>query len=158
MDQFEWLLRLEDRDLAGEVVNLGDGAGLTRFGITTRDDSTLVPPSFWTEPPADAIEHARAFYKSHFWDTLHLDAIPMPLAASMLSCAVVCGPTNMYRFYEYAHSVGLDLNAQLDAFIRRWKVHNAWLVRVNPNDARFLKGWNARASAIYPNLPGESHV
>lgn len=158
MDIFEWLLRLEDSDLAGEVVSLGDGAGLTRFGITTRDDVNFVPPSFWSEPPADAIQHARDFYKARFWDMLHLDDYPMPLAASMLSCAVVCGISAMLRFYDYAHSVGLGPDAQLEAFIRRWKVHNQWAVRTNPNDARFLRGWNNRADAIYPNLPGATHA
>lgn len=42
----EWVLRLEDRTLAGKTMNLGDGAGLTRFGVTTKNCPTM-SSEFW---------------------------------------------------------------------------------------------------------------
>lgn len=153
MDVFDWLLHLEDASLSGQIVSLNDGAGLTRFGLTSRDDSTLLPANFFTTmSTADALECAKSFYKTHFWDRYHMEELGMPLAASFLSAAVVCGYDQAMRFLEWARGSLNDSNL-LPRFITRWQVHNEWVARTFPNDARFLRGWNARATSIYPALP-----
>ena len=50
-----WVLRQEDATLEGRVVTLADGAGLTRFGIT----SAVKPPAdFYTKPAVNALQDA----------------------------------------------------------------------------------------------------
>ena len=140
-----WLLRMEDRTLSGVVRDLGDRAGRTRYGINELWDSKLVPPDFFDKPPLDALEDAKAFYRKQFWDALNLDSVDMPFAASILSCAVNCGPGTAKELYR--------ITVDLPTFIAAWKAHYRQLAANNPHDSQFLTGWLRRADAIYPDLP-----
>lgn len=155
-----WLLNLEDRGLTGKSVSLADGQGLTRFGITTLTlnaeqhlTTPTLPADFFSLPVADAIPVAKTFYQLRYWEPLGLSLLPMPLAASLLSCAVNCGPDQALRFYDYAKAVGVGPDNILANFIKRWIIHYIWLVDSRPATAPYLAGWKARAAATYPNLP-----
>lgn len=146
MDVFEWLLRLEDRTLQGKVVNLGDGAGDTRFGITTRYAAHLVPGEFFTCPTPQAIPMAKDFYKRLYWDKLGLAEVPMPLAASVLSCAVNVGLSETSNFLSVSKGV-------LPVFQNLWAFYYKGLVVKDSSKERFLDGWLRRVNCVYPELP-----
>lgn len=150
-DILTWLLRIEDRSLEGKTLDEGDGVGLTRFGINQKWDSSKVPSDFFTLPPAMALIYAKQFYREQFWDKLNLDTIPMPLAASVLSCAVNCGVA--FARISLIDAQDFPENEWLDEFIAYWKAHYAALVTSHPTLRKFSVGWTNRANAIYPNLP-----
>ncbi len=87
-----WVLRLEDRTLAGRSINLGDGAGWTRFGVTSKNNPS-VPPNFWFDTPqakmmdtATALEVAKDVYWRKYWIPIQGSAFPTDeLAATLLS-------------------------------------------------------------------------
>lgn len=142
-DILRWLLQLEDRSLSGKVVNLGDGAGFTRFGITTRDIGPTHP--FFTWPVETAIAYAEAYYHKNFWLPLSLDTVIPVYAATILSCAVNCGLTAARALW--------DMSDSQSNFIDNWMRHYQAIVRHRPADLRFLPGWQARALCYYPELP-----
>ena len=159
-----WLLSLEDSQLRGVIIDLGDGAGLTRFGITQKFDGASVPPSFWSTMNRDeALAAARQFYQTKFWDMLSLgDLGNVVLAASVLSCAVNCGAGRAIELCEQALEVAprnwtairaaLNEAAQaplLQRFVAAWQAYYKGLVDRTPEDARYLAGWLARAARLY---------
>ena len=86
----EWVLRLEDRTLAGKIENLGDGAGLTRFGLTERDEGEVVPAEYFTTmSTADALEAAKQVYYDKYWTPICGTQIASDeVAATLMSFAV----------------------------------------------------------------------
>src|SRR5580700_2322464 len=104
-----WLLKLEDRSLSGAIRNLGDGAGLTRFGITSRYDSQFVPVDFWHASTADALREAAQFYQVRYWDKLRLSELnDLTLAAAILSAAVNDGTVTAVRLLQAAIGTSVD--------------------------------------------------
>lgn len=79
-----WVLRFEDSTLSGVVKNLGDGGGLTRFGITQQSHPEL-DPIFWTNMAcSDALETAKQVYKNEYWNPIQGDNLPSDDLASVL--------------------------------------------------------------------------
>ena len=162
-----WLLRLEDRSLSGAIRNLDDGAGLTRFGITSRYDNQFVPPDYWHASTSDALRMAVAFYQSRYWDKLRLsELLDITLAAAVLSAAVNDGAVTAVRLLQAAIGTSVDgglgnrtiaaANAKPDAqllFTEAQVKRYYSLVQANPADEKFIVGWISRARAIYPALP-----
>lgn len=151
-----WLLNLEDRGLTARIVSLGDNAGQTRLGITSRD-AALMPPNFFDPalPPADAIAMARTFYTHSFWERFAINkkcGDSLPLCAAYLSCAVNCGPGTAFECLTNAQKQPGDA-ALIDKFTYLWCEHYYDITEVNPELGKFLHGWIARAKAIYPALP-----
>lgn len=137
--------------MLGKVENLSDGAGLTRFGITQRDDSAKVATDFFTSTDLPTvIQNARHFYTDNFWIKFSLYKDPLPIAASYLSALVNCGLQAEMWMFNARH---LAPSYALDWFISRWIEHYRWLVRVKPSDNKFFNGWYSRAMAVYPALP-----
>lgn len=149
-DILTWLLRLEDRGLTGIIVNLGNGRGETRFGITSADP---VDARYWTLDPEQALLMAKTYYRKLYWEACGLERLGMPLAASVLSCAVNCGAPQAMRFLENARDRGVMQQEILRRFIERWITHYQWLASMRPQDEKFLAGWIKRANTIYPALP-----
>lgn len=147
-DILTWLLRLEDRTLAGHVTNLGDGAGLTRFGITQKWNARYLPDSFWNANMSTpvALQFAKDFYQHEYWDRYNMGEMSMPLAASVLSCAVNCGISTANKLYAQAEG-------SVWVFIHNWINHYLELVEVHPESHKFLTGWTNRANAVFPDLP-----
>lgn len=147
-DVLMWLLKLEDRTLEGKIIDLGDGAGLTRFGITQKWFKSALPADFWspTLPTGVAIVYAKLFYRRHYWDDMGLSEFhDITFAASVLSCAVNMGTAVAQKL--------LRESAGHQQFIAAWIAAYDDLVKHSPDDAKFLKGWRARANAIFPALP-----
>ena len=167
----EWVLRLEDRTLAGKTEDLGDGAGLTRFGLTVRDEGHLVPPEYFTTTSAaDALDVAKQVYYDKYWTPLCGTQIASDeLAATLLSFAVNDGIETAVELLQRV----LGMQA-VDGKLGPWTLaaisdHNAEELTEQLRDAqeaRYLKieadrpvdvkfdvGWRKRAYARYPDLP-----
>ena len=174
----EWVLRLEDRTLAGKIEDLGDGAGYTRFGLTTKDDGYVTDPTFWTTMGRDAaIEEAKEVYYVKYWVPINGNAIPddevaaeimspavnlgVPPAVKMLQCALrldeavvdgVLGPGTLQAIKDAGVTQGYPNLAE--ALREAQEAHYEALYQANPaRDAKFIKGWENRARAHYPDLP-----
>jgi lysozyme family protein len=162
-----WILQQEDAGLTGKVVNLFDGAGLTRFGIG-QHSSPGIPADFYTCSVAQALEEAKTFYRANFWDRFLGDSILSDeVAATILSFSVnsglqttiillqqvlgfqirdgIMGPVTLAAVNKMGPPLAAQLRAAQANFYKM-------LVAKQPTDARFLAGWLARANRIYPSL------
>lgn len=168
----EWVLRLEDRTLAGKTENLGDGAGLTRFGVTTKNCPSL-PLCFWEDPDrlsnADALERAKQFYYSEYWQPIRGTSILSDeVAATLMSFAVNDGVHSAVKLIQnvlHQDEDGIfgpnDLAAvnqaepeQLAAALRDEQEARYQAIEARiPADQKFDRGWRRRAYVHYPDLP-----
>ncbi len=164
----EWVLRLEDRTLAGKIVNLNDGAGLTRFGITQKN-CPQAPAGFWADMSnADALEEAKQIYYTKYWTPLRGTQLTSDeLAATLLSFAVNDGTSSAVKLLQECLGLPQDgvfgpatlIAVQaLDGAILAAKLRDAQEARyqaieaANPADVRFDAGWRKRAYTQYPDL------
>jgi lysozyme family protein len=163
-----WVLRLEDRTLRGISKNLGDGAGWTRLGITSKNNPQ-VPAEFFTTMPIDqALETAKNVYWQKYWLPIQGSLLPTDeLAATLLSFDVndgseavkllqgCLGLTSDGSFGPVTLQAVLRANpADLVQELREAQERfYRGLAARNSNDARFLDGWVKRARVIYPALP-----
>lgn len=163
-----WVLRLEDRTLRGVSKNLGDGAGFTRFGITSKNNPE-VPIEFFTTMPVDqAIEVAKNIYWKKYWVPIQGTLLPTDeLAATLLSFDVNDG-SKAVKLLQGCLGLGQDggfgpvtLRAVLaanptdlaqDLREAQERFYRALVVQI-PGDLQFLDGWIKRARVVYPNLP-----
>lgn len=161
----EWLLRQEDSTLAGKIVNLGDGAGFTRFGITSKNVTNMPDGFFTTMPTPQALQAAKAHYRAVDWARMRGDQITSDeCAASLFSFCVNGGDTTEIEIVQRAFGLTADGNigpitlAALNAPGAGDKVRQAQyahydaLFRANPDDAKWINGWHKRALRIYPSL------
>lgn len=166
-----WVLRLEDRTLAGKIVNLGDGAGFTRLGITSKNFGSVVPATFFGIMGLDdAIDVAKGVYYDFFWKPLQGVRINSDVvAAELMSFAVnesvetavalaqrVLGiqpPTGHLGEVTLAAINNQDGDALGAALRDAQDAHYQAIVRAHPLDERFLRGWENRDHAVYPDLP-----
>lgn len=172
----EWVLRLEDRTLKGDTKDLGDGAGLTRFGLTTRDEGSVLPRCYWVDDPPTvracnevALEMAKQVYYDRYWTPIHGTQIASDeLAATLMSFAVndgvgtavkllqgvlhiladgVVGPATLTAiFVQDAEGLAERLRDAQEARYLR-------IEAVKPADVKFDAGWRKRAYVRYPDLP-----
>lgn len=96
-------LRQEDarEETAVTAVDLGDGQGLTKYGIGQGahpevDVATLT------------LEQAIAVYRGAYWEALHLDQLPLPVAVMAFDAAVNQGPTTAMKLLQSALGVPMD--------------------------------------------------
>jgi len=163
----EWVLRQEDATLGGKVEQLEDGAGLTRFGITSRWDYKLVSPDFFTEPSDVALQNAKSAYRAAYWNYIHGDDIePDEVAASIFSFAVNAGAKTSVILAQRAldlepdgvvgqHTlIALREPGAGDAIRAAQANHYKAIVAKDPSKQRFLVGWLRRAARVYPSLEG----
>jgi lysozyme family protein len=173
----EWVLRLEDRTLAGKTEDLGDGAGLTRFGLTIRDECLVLPKCYWVDDPpgtrlsnVDALEMAKQIYHDKYWTPIRGNQIASDeLAATLMSFAVndgietavellqrvlgmqaVDGKLGPWTLAAISDHNAEELTEQLrDAQEARYLAIEAR----KPQDVKFHDGWRKRAYVRYPDLP-----
>ncbi len=163
-----WIIKLEDsKRNPGACRDLGDGAGLTRIGITSRWHSADVPASFFTTMPNDdAYEIARSFYNTKYSMPLHLSAINSDqVAAPLMSFAVNDNIKIAVETLQTVLGVTADgslgpltlgeLNSKDPDIIARlfraeWYDFYYHAAQVNPNDEKFIDGWKARTRIVYP--------
>jgi lysozyme family protein len=160
----EWLLRLEDSRLAGIPVNLGDGAGITRFGITS--NNVPMPAGFYdgSMGTADALAAAKAHYRAKDWAIIDGDQIADDAeAATIFSFAVNGGDETEIKLVQTA--LGIPADGKVGPFTlsalnkpgAAGKIRDAQAQHYrniyNSNPAKwgkFINGWLRRAALIYP--------
>jgi lysozyme family protein len=175
-----WVLRLEDRRLEGKSINLGDGAGFTRFGVTSKNN-TDIDMSFWVNTTAGplmdapkALEVAKNCYWEKYWQPIRGAELPTDeLAATVLSFNVndmhfangsleaikllqeVLG-LNQDGFFGPVTMAAVKAKDPSELAQKLREAQERYYLRVlaaKPNDERFRNGWIARARAVYPDLP-----
>ena len=92
-----FLLQME----GGYAEDLGDGAGETHWGVTKRSYPDL-------DIRALTVDQARAIYQRDFYEALHLDLLPAPLAVAMLDTAANHGPATAVKLLQEALGVPVD--------------------------------------------------
>ena len=171
-----WVLQLEDRGLRGNTVNLGDGAGYTRLGLTSKNFPN-VPTRFWygidRMDNEEAIECAKQTYHDSYWTPLGLGELQCDeLAATIMSFAVNdegAGTSGRaVKLLQQALGVAVDGRFGLHTLGALLAADNATtaaklredqeqfyvnLVADNPSKSIFLDGWVKRARVVYPDLP-----
>ena len=157
-----WLLNIEDAGLTGCVKNLGDGAGLTRFGITSEFDSTAIPSDYFTKPAADALVDAENVYHAHYWSVIRGDEIePDDVAASLFAFAVNIGTQHAIEVVQSALNLDPDGKVGPITLIGLAspgagdKIRAAMAAHYRAHDqGQFLNGLLKRAALVYPSLEG----
>ena len=161
----DWVLKQEDSTLSGRVVNLGDGQGLTRFGIGKNSHPDLMS-SFYTMPSPQALAVAEVIYEQEYWDRFQGNAIVDDgVASCLLSFSINDGTGREIRMLQECLSIPVDgvfgpqtlehTNAynptMLAAALRAAQAdfYRA-IVALDPTKGRFLGGWLTRAARIYP--------
>ena len=162
-----WVLQQEDRGLTGKVVDLGDGGGLTRYGIAQTKHEAL-PPDFYVASPATAFTYAKVIYKGEYWDRFLGDEIASDdVASCLLSFSIndgearevimlqkilgltpdgAMGPITLAATNTSIQPVlAAKLRAAQAAFYQA-------LAPSRPDIARELPGLLARAYRVYPSL------
>ena len=167
----EWLLRIEDATLAGIPKDLGDGAGITRFGLTSKNCPDM-PPEYWTTMPTSlALSVAKAKYRAAYWNPIKGDEIAADQVAAPLFSFFVNEGDKAVK--EIQSILGLKEDGALGpqtlaALNRRIQLHAdngvtlgktlrtvnedyyKALVEEKPSDAKWLKGWLRRCWFPYP--------
>lgn len=169
----QWLLYIEDdHKIPGKILNEGDGAGLTRLGLTQRWHQADVPMTYFsTLPFKDAVVAAKAAYHKLYWNILDGDQIDSDqVAAPLLSFAVNDSPRVAVKTLQSVLGVledgqmGPNTLAELnskdpDVVVRLYKAE--WIgfyqrdVQLNPSKQKFLQGWINRANFPYPAQIGD---
>ncbi len=161
-----WLLEQEDAGLTGVVVNLQDGGGLTRFGLTSVNNPSCVADGFYEMNRDSALTYARNFYKLKYWAPVRGDEIQSDeVAASLFSFAVNDGTARAIKLLQRALGVqddGIMGPATLGAANRldpatvaqalRNQQANFYrqIAQTHPVVARDLNGLLRRAGRVYP--------
>lgn len=164
----EWVLRQEDSTLSGRTENLSDGAGRTRFGITSANNPTALADGFYEMGREEALQYAKAYYKHCYWFPCRGDEINNDeVAATLFNFAVNDGVGQAVQLVQHAVDAQVDghmgpitlakinaANATLLAEALRSEqadFYRALVARI-PSRARFIEGWLRRAGRKYPNL------
>lgn len=162
-----WVLQQEDRGLTGKVVDLGDGGGLTRYGIAQTKHEAL-PPDFYVAAPALALTYAKVIYKGEYWDRFLGDEIASDdVASCLLSFAINDGDAREVKMLQQVLGISVDgvmgpktlaaanytapasLSARLRVSQAEFYIN---LAKIRPDIARDLQGLLARAHRVYPSL------
>ena len=162
-----WVLRQEDSTLSGKVVDLGDGGGLTRYGIAQTKHEAL-PPDFYVAAPAVALTYAKVIYKGEYWDRFLGDEIASDdVASCLLSFAINDGTSREVKMLQQALDITVDgvmgpqtlartndANQALLASTLRTEQGEFYqnLAKTDSVIARDLVGLMARAHRMYPSL------
>lgn len=173
----DWVLKIEDRTLRGAIVDLHDGAGLTRFGLTQKSCMFDLPVGYFTTMDRDtALEWAKNVYHERYWVPIQGLQIPDDeLAATLLSFVVNDGVEDGVKLIQRVVNVpdaNVDgafgpgtLKAVLQACQDRGAANVAQglreaqearylsIIQRKPEDIRFKDGWLKRARVVYPELP-----
>ena len=165
----QWVLYQEDdHKNPGKIVDLGDGAGLTRLGLTQRWHQADLPMNFFsTLPFPQAVVVAKNVYRKTYWNPLSGDLISSDqVAAPLLSFAINDNVQVAVKTLQHVLDVTQDgvlgpktlaeLNSKdPDTVARMFRTY--WVlfykndVVLNPSKQRFLDGWIVRANFPYPS-------
>jgi lysozyme family protein len=170
-DAIQALLIAEDSTLSAKVVDLGDGAGLTRLGISSRLHPKLVAAKFFDPKVSKnmALPVAVQTYWSEYAIPLMLEKIAdQRIATALLSIAVNTGIGTGVKMMQTACVAlkqpatidglmgpgtlraidALPAGELLDEYLYEARAHYFDLAVKNPDDKRFLQGWLNRTNSL----------
>lgn len=101
MNLFEQSVRSVLKEEGGYVNDSHDPGGETKYGITKRSYPEL-------DIAAIEVDDAIAIYRRDFWDRLHCDELPAPLAYFLMDTAVNLGVAQAVRYLQRAAGVVMD--------------------------------------------------
>ena len=81
-------------------------------------------------------------YKTGYWDTVGGDALPYPVDVVTFDSAVNCGPGRANRWKDA--STNADPKAWAKAIIKLRRLHYATIIKNNPSQIKFKRGWENR--------------
>jgi lysozyme family protein len=162
-----WVLKQEDSTLSGVVKNLGDGQGLTRFGVGQKSHPEL-GGIFFTMPAPGALSIAEGVYRDTYWNRFQGDNIlDDGVASCLLSFAINDGTSREVRMLQKGLGLTVDgafgpqtlaaTNAAapqpLAAALRSAQAaFYEELALTRADIAAVLPGLLARARRVYPSL------
>jgi lysozyme family protein len=166
----EWVLKFEDSTLSGKVVTLNDGAGQTRFGIASNDHPEVggAGSCFYTCDAASALNLAKSWYRQWFWSSWMDQISDDATAAAIFDFSVNSGLRRAVKTVQGVLALGQDgvfgyhtlqaINQAAGGLAARIRTARAaWDAEVaqnHPGDEPYLKNWERRAAAIYPDGNG----
>ena len=158
----DFVLRLEDSTLAGNVTHDSDGA--TRYGLLDKWHPDLVQEGYYSMDPASALVYAKNYYRAKYWNVVQGDNInDQKIAAQLLSIGVNDGTGRAVQFAQQALGVTVDrilgpatlaaINSQdpssfLAAFDSAADAYYQQVVIQQPAKVADLRGWYNRVAAI----------
>jgi lysozyme family protein len=162
-----WVIYQEDDHRApGKIVNLNDGAGLTRLGLTQRWHQQDLPMDYFSIMPfKDAVAAAKAVYRKT-WNQIDGDLINSDtVAAPLMSFSVNDNPLIASKALQRVLGINIDghigpqtlselatkdpeIVARL--FRAEWIGFYKQLVQIAPSKQQFLQGWINRVNFPYP--------
>lgn len=151
-----------------------DRGGPTNLGITQRtlDGWRRYHPEFPASVRELTVDHARAIYDRQYWQAAGADAMPWPLSLVVFDMAVNSGPGKAVEYLQralvtFGARIAVDggfgpmtqaalrtalqtvgpLQIALRHIDLRREFYRA-IVRNNPSQGRFLRGWLKRADRL----------
>jgi lysozyme family protein len=128
----------------GFVNDPADGGGPTNHGIT---QATLAAwrkrPVTVDEVRALTLAEALAIYRANYWAAAGCDALPSGLDLLLFDMAVNAGPGTARKLLQRAGSG--TTRQRIGAFTAAREAYYRSIVAARPANAKFLRGWLARA-------------
>lgn len=143
----------------GFVDDPDDAGGATKYGISQRQYPDL-------DIAGLTVEKAKAIYFSDFWIRYRINQLPGVLTpCKVMDTAVLAGPVTAIKLLQRVLAAlappceedgvigpqtvnacrAADVTRILEAYRAALVAHYEAIVAANPQDAKFLKGWTARA-------------
>ena len=124
-----------------KVEHLGDGAGVTFAGLTSRDDGLPESPSpIWVAET----------YQKKYWIAPQAEVMPMPVGEVVANYALNCGPGRAAKFLQSAlNDFGGGAKIEVDGVIGPRTIQAAWKV---PNSAELALGIIAKSQSYYAKI------
>jgi lysozyme family protein len=158
----DWVLRLEDSTLKGEVTK--DADGITRFGLLNTWNPELASQNFYTCDSCTALSIAKVTYRRRYWDKFRGDDITADMVAAEVLSFDVNDGTEAIILVQHCLELTADgvvgpitlaaINVQ-DPQTFVYKLETAQIayyqdiVARNPAKAKYLDGWINRAKATF---------
>jgi lysozyme family protein len=168
-----WLIYQEDsRRVPGEIIDLHDGAGLTRLGLTSRWHSADVPSDFFsTMGFQQAVAAAKTAYRKLYWnvlegDLINSDIIAAPLFSFAVNDSIHVAVKTLQAIFELEEDGAMgpktlaEVNGVSSVMLARlyrasWEDFYRRDVVLNPEKEKFLAGWLNRVNFPFPSpIPG----
>ena len=130
-----------DLDQEGQICfeTLGDGAGTTFAGLTSRDDGLSdTPTPLWVA----------ATYREQYWIPSQAEMLPMPVGEVVANYAVNCGLGRASRFLQ-SSLIDYGSRIELDGITGANTVSAAWKV---PTSKELALGVIAKSGAYYNSI------
>jgi hypothetical protein len=146
---FPWILRWEGRTF---VNNPKDTGGCTKYGISYNNNKAYLNAiGINSGPEIEKLTETQAenIYRKKYWDPV-AGSLTYPMNWVYFNAAVNNGPGNAEKFYSKSHG-------NYNTFIEIQKKFYNDLVKNNPSQNIFLKGWLNRLNSLSLCVDSETY-